>query len=256
MNLLLRSILILLALQLALPQLATPHPASAQTPNPITYPEPGHYLGFVSFILHSDYVITSGGGNTINNIDYEGLWMVNDARIEMDIGGPKDPWTISSTDLKPVIVVMDYTQSATVKDPFGDCILGATIDGLAKYHLEKGYYYFNTQDFEALLALKSNTTTSFEKTKAFGSLPGCDKQTLPDSIWRSGEGIINFNSTKINSIHLVIDPLKSNQGDKGIIGGRCSEPEWVSDGSTERDTARCKWTAYMVNKGWRKAVNK
>jgi hypothetical protein len=241
----------LLTIFLSRSLLAVPPPVQAQSPNP----EPGHYLGFISFILHSDYPIKYEADNTTNYIDYEDLWMVEGGRVEMDIGKPDEPWTMYTTDLKPVYVVMDYTQSASVMDPFLDCILGATIDGLARYRLEKGAYSPAVSGFQASMTLKSNFTMSFQKFNAFGSLPGCDKQRLADNIWGSMEGDVKYNSTIINLIQLNIDSIHFNTPSvKGEIGYTCVIPGWVSDSSHERNPYYCIWKAFKVDKSWRKAV--
>jgi hypothetical protein len=252
MNLLLRSILLLLALQLALLQLASPLSASAQTPNPQTYLEPGFYRGFVTLILHSDdpQPLQMQGSGATANIEYEGVWIQRTGLLELDVG--EDQVGYGQINLNPILAAMEYFVSLST--PVGNCTWGASWTGEMRHASNTAGKKMPVSDsIYFTMPFQDVRTSSFNFYKASGSMQGCDKRGT-NAIWQSLLTYSKFHSRQITELYLVI----KNHPNPGVVNGTCTVKGWdksepVAGGTFVRDTPACSWYAWKDSSylsGW------
>jgi len=231
--------------------LSSPRPAQAAQGEKKPEPVPGHYQGFARIILHSDSTQPRDfPGGAKATVDYEGLWMVKDAEISLDIAGPGN--MKGSINLSTVNVAMDYTDS--FQSPVGNCLWGAYLKSLGRFSSPPGSHAISGSSFHIPLTFKDNRLLAFELTKASGSLKGCDKRVAP-AIWKSLKTASDFGSKVIQGIDLYVDKLLP----AGEPFGHCTVPGWdtseaPANGSYVRDTVECSWLAFLSTekpkKGW------
>jgi len=236
MKLLLRSTLLILAALLALLPLAAPHPVTAQTHHDYDQLlEPGHYIGFISLILHSDAIVPMQGSGGTSKVEYEGLWIQKTGLMEMVIEEDQSAWV--EINLNPVNVYMDYF--AYIKTPVGDCNWGASWRGEMRHDPET-FGYRTYDSFWVTMPYSGVRTSSFDMYEATGSLQGCDMRPS-NSIWKSLLIHADFQSKGIIQMILLVD----NRPNPGHFNGSCIVDGWDISGDTlTRNTRECKWNAW------------
>ena len=260
MKLLLRLTLLILAALLALPPLAAPHPVAAQTPDPNKYMEPGHYIGFVSIILHSDTFIPVkeiGPGATAT-VEYEGLWIQRNGLLKLYVYEMQDAW--AEINLNPIYTVMEYFDYA--RTPVGDCTLGASWHGEMRHVSEKTGLFRSSKDaFFVPIPFQDIRSLTFDFYEASGSLPGCDKRLPGDTIWHSLVTASESESKKITEIVLWVETRPRPWTMNGIctVRGWDKSGELPGGGTYTQDTPLCKWNAFQpgpTHQSWTKVIHR